>query len=239
MAVHIVIAGTDTGVGKTFVGVALARALGRTGARVLAVKPVESGCGDATADDEDGARLAAATGQPDPRRALLRLRMPVTPALAAEREGVLVDVAALSGALRAMGSEADIVLVEGAGGLLSPLSWVADATDLARALDAGVLLVASDRLGVLHHVRATLRALRGAGLRPLGLVLSAPPEPDASTGTNAAALARLVDGPVEAHPVASRIASVPRTNDPDAAAEAVAPVLAWLLAGAGSPAGAL
>jgi dethiobiotin synthetase len=225
---HVVVAGTDTGVGKTFVGVALARALVRSGARVVAIKPVESGCGDAPEADEDGARLAAATGQADPPRALLRLRMPVTPALAAEREGVVVDVAALAETVRAAGEGADVVLVEAAGGLLSPLSWTADATDLARALAAGVLLVTSDRLGVLHHVRSTLRALRGAGLRPLGLVLSAPAEPDASTGTNAAALARLVDERGATHPIADRIVSVPRTSHPEIAAEALAPTLRWL-----------
>jgi dethiobiotin synthetase len=220
----VVIAGTDTGVGKTFVGCALARALARAERRVLAVKPVESGCGDGPREAEDGALLAAATGQSEPREALVRLRAPIAPALAAEREGVTLDVDALAVRIRTLGTGFDMVLVEGAGGVLSPLSWTRDVTHIAHDLDARVLLVASDRLGVLHHVRASVQTLLDTWLVPVGVVLSAPAEPDASTGTNAAALARVL-GPYGE--VSGRIARDPR-GDMATADVALAPVMEWL-----------
>jgi dethiobiotin synthetase len=219
----VVVSGTDTGVGKTFVTVALARALVGAGRRVVALKPIESGCADALDPAEDGARLAAATGQASPARAILRLRTPVTPALAADREGVAIDLLALCNAAREHGAGAEVVLVEGAGGLLSPLSWSHDVTDVARALDASVILVASDRLGVLHHTRSAFEVMKARGLPALGVVLSAPAEADASTGTNAEALRRVLPE--------ARIASVPRLLGSDAddrAAKALDPVVAWL-----------
>jgi dethiobiotin synthetase len=221
----VVVAGTDTGVGKTFVGCALAGALARAGRRVLAGKPVESGCGDGPRDAEDGALLAAATGQREPREALVRLRAPIAPALAAEREGVTIDLDALAARIRAMGRGFDVVLVEGAGGVLSPLSWTRDVTHVARDLDARVLLVSADRLGVLHHVRASVQTLLDTWLLPAGVVLSAPAEPDASTGTNTAALARVLALYGE---VSGRIARVPR-GDLATAEGALAGVVGWLV----------
>src|SRR5262249_36536399 len=151
----VVVSGTDTGVGKTFVSVALARAFVAAGRRTVAIKPLESGCSDDSCAGEDGAVLAAATGQAAPPQALVRLRAPLTPALAAEREGVEVNVARLVAEIRALAASADVALVEGAGGVLSPLSWTGDITDIAKDLDARVLLVASDRLGTIHQVHAT------------------------------------------------------------------------------------
>src|SRR5688500_7646315 len=97
----VVVTGTDTGVGKTVVTAGLARALVQAGRRTVAIKPVESGCAGAAAGaEEDGVVLAAATGQAAPREALIRLRDAVTPALAAEREGVAIEIEALAGAIR-------------------------------------------------------------------------------------------------------------------------------------------
>jgi dethiobiotin synthetase len=226
VATFVVVAGTDTGVGKTFVTVALVHALRRRGARVVAVKPVESGCGEGPRDREDGALLAAATGQAHPREALVRLRAPVTPALAADQEGVVLDVDALTGRVRALGAGADVVLVEGAGGLLSPITWDRDVTHFARDLEARTLLVGADRLGVLHHIHATVQVLLDTWLLPLGVVLSAPAVADASTGTNAASLRRRLAcfGGLAEH-----IVTVPRTEDAGEAAEALDAVAGWLL----------
>jgi dethiobiotin synthetase len=188
------------------------------------VKPIESGCGEGSREGEDGALLATATGQREPCHALVRLREPIAPALAAEHEGVSLDVDALSSRIRAMGTGFDVVLVEGAGGLLSPLSWTRDVTHIARTLEARVLLVSSDRLGVLHHVRASVKVLLDGWLLPAGIVLSAPAEPDASTGTNAMALARVLESYGE---VAGRIASVPRADSARAEA-AIVDVVGWL-----------
>jgi dethiobiotin synthetase len=221
----VVVTGTDTGVGKTFVGVALARALVSSGQRTVAIKPVESGTGSIPPGGDDGALLAQATGQERPRAALVRLREPVAPAVAADGEGVAIDLVELGHTIRDHGRGADFVLIEGAGGLFSPLSWTEDLTHLARALDARVLVVGMDRLGVLNQVHLTIRALVHEKLTPLGVVLSAPPVPDASTGTNARALRRML---VRYGKVSERILELPRLPSGEAAKERLGPMIGWL-----------
>jgi dethiobiotin synthetase len=89
--------------------------------------------------------------------------------------------------------------------LLSPLTWKEDITDVARAFGARVLLVAPNRLGVIHHVRSAMRVLESAGLSPLGVVLSTQ-ETEASTSTNAEALRRVLGA------TCPHIAVLPRTD---------------------------
>jgi dethiobiotin synthetase len=184
----LLVTGTDTGVGKTYVAAGVAGALAASGARVVAIKPVETGCGERVDSGEDGARLAAATGQREPAAALVRLRTPVAPAVAADLEGVRLDFAVLAQQIAAHASDADVAIVEGAGGLLAPITHERNGLDLARALGAAALVVASDRLGTINHTLLTLRAL--AGVHVLGVVLSAPAVFDESTGTNAAEIRR-------------------------------------------------
>ncbi len=197
----IVVTGTDTEVGKTFAAAAFARALVRSGKRVVAIKPVESGCNDARGGPEDGEVLARATGQSLPARALTRLEIPVAPPLAAQMEGVELDPASWITVIRAAAQDADVVLVEGAGGLLSPICWDVTILDIARELDARALLVAADRLGTLNHTMLTLEVMRARGVEALGVILNAAERPeeaktasDASTGTNAQSLRRLRPG---------------------------------------------
>jgi dethiobiotin synthetase len=216
----LLITGTDTGVGKTWVGRALSHALVSAGRRVVAVKPVETGCGNARSHLEDGALLAAATGQEEPRTALFRFAAPVAPALAAEREGESIDLDALVLRIEGLSAEAEVLLVEGAGGLLSPITWEWTIVDLARALGSSALVVAMDRLGTINHTQLTLSALELAGLSVTGVVLTAPETPDASTGTNASAIARLSG--------LDRVLSLPRANDPSAVVSEVAPLIRWL-----------
>jgi len=193
---RFVVTGTDTEVGKTWVGCRLAEDLRGAGAIVRAVKPLESGCaaGDPNAG-EDGVLLARAAGQASPEAALVRLVAPVAPPVAAQREGRPLDWEALMRSTRQAVEGAQVALVEGAGGLLSPLTWRHTAVDLAKALEAEVLVVASDKLGVINHVRLTLSALRAEGLKCPAVVLSAPEVPDASTGANVASLGRLPEVP--------------------------------------------
>jgi dethiobiotin synthetase len=190
----VLVTGTDTGVGKTVVAAGLARCLVARGLRVLAVKPVESGCAVPPGDGEDGVVLARATGQVDPAAALDRLRAPLAPPLAAEREGVVLDADSWRARIEDLARRADVVLVEGAGGLLSPLTWDLTALDLARDLGAAALVVAADRLGSINHTRLTLRALREAMVPVLGVVWSAPACSDESSGGNVGALARVEPG---------------------------------------------
>ena len=167
-----VVTGTDTEIGKTWVGCRLAEAWREAGRTVRAVKPIESGC---AGEGEDGQLLAQAAGQERPAEALLRLPDPVAPPLAAERAGVEPDWAELMERTRREIDAADVALVEGAGGLLSPLTWDRTALDLAHALDAAAIVVAPDRLGAISHVRLVLGALDQAGVACVCVVLSAPP----------------------------------------------------------------
>jgi dethiobiotin synthase len=218
--ISLLITGTDTSVGKTWVGRALSHALVAAGRRVVAVKPVETGCQGDRSHLEDGALLAAATGQAEPRAALFRFTAPVAPALAAEREGAPIDLDALVLAIDGLSDGAEVLLVEGAGGLLSPITWEWTVVDLARALGASSLVVGVDRLGTINHTQLTLSALELAGLNLTGVVLTAPETPDASTGTNAAAIARLSG--------VDEVLSLSRFTDPSAAMAEIAPVVGWL-----------
>lgn len=220
----VVVVGTDTGVGKTLVSTGLVVPLLRSGRRVIAIKPIESGCSLEISELEDGVALARSTQQSQPSHALVRLRDPITPALAAEREGIAIDLPALARSIVDLAGDADTVVVEGAGGVLSPLGWkgndALNITHLARMLGASALLVGSDRLGTLHHVLAAHAALGHAKLSILGLVLSAPELPDASTGTNLQMLRRLLPELPSA--------AVPRVSSAEEAALHLAAVADWI-----------
>jgi dethiobiotin synthetase len=210
------VTGTDTGVGKTVAAAGLARALARLGRRVVAIKLVETGCGEAVDPSEDGHALAAAAGQDEPGAALLRLRTPVTPALAADLESRRIDFDALVERTLELAAGADVAIVEGAGGLYAPITWERNPLDAVRALGASVVVVAADRLGTINHTLLTLKALEG--VQVAALVLSAPPSPDESTGTNAEAVVRHANEQGIAVP---RVVALPRVADADEAADAL------------------
>jgi dethiobiotin synthetase len=218
----VFVTGTDSGVGKTWVGCALARALVLAGRRVVAIKVVETGTDLNPSAAEDGVQLAAATGQRSPVHALYRFRTPVTPAVAAELEGQpKLDFDTVVGEVERVARGTEITLVETAGGLLAPLAWDWNVVDLAEALGASVLVAAANRLGTINHTLLTLGALELGGILAAGVVLSAPEVPDASTATNRDAIVRLSG--------LDRVLEVPRLSDPAAAAAAVAPALPWIL----------
>jgi dethiobiotin synthetase len=218
----VVVTATDTNVGKTFVTASLAKLLVARGRRVVAIKPFESGAPDGQGDGE---LLASATGQAEPRHALVRLRDPLSPAMAADREGVELDLEAVRARIVELGRGADFAFVEGAGGVLSPLTWAEDITHLTRKLDAELVLVASDRLGTLSATHCAVQVLLDTWLVPTAIVLSRPAEPDLSTGANAAALRRRL---ASHGPCAERIFELPRCTDLVAGALALEPVAALL-----------
>jgi dethiobiotin synthetase len=218
----VVVAGTGSGVGKTWVTAALARAVAATGASVRAIKLVETGCREDGREREDGVILARATGQDAPLEALYRFPDNVAPALAAERIGISLDFDELLMAVERHAERCDILLLEGASGLLSPFTWEWCLVDVAQALEARAVLVGSDRLGTLSHSLLTLGALELAAVPVVDTVLSPPPAADPSTGSNAEALRRLSGVP--------RVVTVPRTDDPELAAESLRPVAERLLA---------
>ncbi len=217
------VVGTDTGVGKTWVSCALARALRETGQQVIAVKPIETGISDPPKPDEDGALLAEASGQAGPRRALIRLTGAVAPAIAADAAGTEIDYDDLVARLRALATPETSLIVEGTGGLLSPLTWQDNHLDLAHSLDARVLLVAADRLGTISHTLMALRVLRAEKVAVLGIVLNQVDDGDESSKSNGSAIQRLAEH--------TPVVLTPRLDDPTRAAEAVKEVAGWVLIG--------
>lgn len=200
----VVVTGTDTEIGKTLVTCAIARRLSRSGLDVRAVKPVESGIDELAPGDRDGVKLAEATGQTEPERALVELGRPLAPPEAAEIDGVDLDMEDWCRRIETIANEADLVLVEGAGGLLSPLTWSATARELAGRLGAPALVVAPDALGVLNHTTMALEVLAGADVPVLGVVFSRSRERDESTDRNPDTLRRFVS--------IERVAAVPKVE---------------------------
>lgn len=186
----VVVAGTGTGIGKTHVASALVRQLASTSSRVAGRKPIESGIVEGVLADAD--ILAAAGTVPMQSPPPYLLADPVSPHLAARRAGRAIDVDAAARWCLESAMGAEHLVVETAGGLLSPLGPSATNLDLAiRVGPDRLVVVAPDRLGVLHEVRAVQLAIHASlGDRTL-VVLVTPGVPDASTGTNAEELLRL------------------------------------------------
>jgi dethiobiotin synthetase len=196
MARPVLLIGTGTSVGKTYVGERVLRALGDEGHLALGYKPVESGF--EPGPDSDIARLARATTfHVKPSLAVQTFAAPVSPHLAARREHRTVDVEIIRSEIRrATASDAALVLVEFPGGAFSPLTDTLSCAELARTIPGlRVILVSVDRLGVLHDVVATVRASCALGLPIDGIVLSAPEKGDDSTGLNHIELPALTSVP--------------------------------------------
>ena len=184
----LLVTGTDTGIGKTFVACALAHALRARGRTVAVMKPVETGVVSGPAD---ALRLREAAVDPAPLEDICpyRLRAPLAPAVAARAEGVTIDLARLETLIRRRQAAADVLLVEGAGGLLVPIRDAVTYADLAARLGLPLLVVAANRLGTINHCALTARVAAAAGLTVLGFVLSQPsPQRDASTTSNTATI---------------------------------------------------
>ena len=218
----VVVTGTDTEIGKTMVTCGIARGLADAGVDVRAIKPVESGIDELEEEQRDGVNLARAARQSDPSRALVELGRPLAPPEAADIDGVALDMDRWCRHILREAESADIVLVEGAGGLLSPLTWDATARDLAARLDANVLLVAPDALGVLNHTLLTLEALDAAGLPVVGTVFSRSTEGDESTDKNARTLERFTGR--------RSIAVLPKVSDWQEAADHLDEPIDWVRA---------
>lgn len=171
-AALVAVLGTDTGCGKTVATAALAAALLSRGRRVAALKPVATGV-EPPGHGEDAELLAAATGVTPADCSMATYRLPRSPLAAARAEGRVVGVDDLVERvlLRAADPALDILLVEGVGGLLVPLTERLTVRDLVRRLDAPVLLVARAGLGTINHTALTVEGCRGAGLDVVGVIL--------------------------------------------------------------------
>lgn len=171
--IRIGITGTDTGVGKTLVARAISSALRRRGLCVVAMKPIETGV---SADDpaRDGALLAHAAGETRPLSSVapLTFASPVAPLAAARQAATTIDVDRLDAAVRDASTGADVLIVEGAGGLLVPVANGVAFDGLFARWSLDLVIVAANRLGVINHTRLTIAAARAAGLRVRCVVLN-------------------------------------------------------------------
>ena len=176
MAKGLFITGTDTGVGKTYVAAGLATALRRHGVDVGVMKPAETGCSmySGRLIPKDAIRLIKASGVRDSLAFVnpYRFRRPLAPVAAAEWERKNVNMGKIINAYHVLLARHDFMIVEGAGGIMVPLSQDATYLDLANAIDIPVLIVARPGLGTINHTLLTISALRRREVPIAGIVIN-------------------------------------------------------------------
>ncbi len=193
----LTILGTDTEVGKTFVACRILRILVRAGVSVGAYKPVASGA--PTLEQSDGFQLWQASGQRGSLDEVTpqRFLAPLAPPIAAEMEGKQVSDALILSGARDWSSRCEFLVVEGAGGLMSPLSLTMTNATLALEIAFPVVLVSEDRLGVVNQVLTSFIAARSMGLHVRCIVLN---EVKKTAELSSSSNERLLRGFIESYP---------------------------------------
>ena len=166
------ITGTDTDAGKTVVSCAIARGLRSAGIDVGVMKPAETGV--PVEGPYDARALIEAAGVSDSLELVCpqHFDLPAAPLASARAEGREVDLAAIDSAYQELDRRHECVLVEGAGGLLVPITETLDMAGLADRLELPVLLVARASLGTINHTLLSVQACQQRGLELLGVVFS-------------------------------------------------------------------
>jgi len=182
----VFVAGAHTDVGKTHIACALLRAALAAGLSVDALKPVVSGYDADTQQGSDPWRLIEAMGRaPDAasleRMSPWRYRAPLAPPMAARLEGQRLELEPMAALCRARLAEttADLFVIEGVGGLMSPIAEAATGLDLMIALDLPALLIGGAYLGGISHTLTALEVLRSRGLAVAAVVVSQSADPEA------------------------------------------------------------
>jgi len=206
------ITGTDTGVGKSLVSAALLHAFAGLGYRAVGMKPVAAGADkiEGVWCNEDVLQLVAASNvkaEPAWVNPYL-LRAPIAPHIAADHQGVVIELPRIRDAYEHLAALADVVIVEGAGGFRVPLSATRDSADLAKYLGLPIILVVGMRLGCLNHALLTAEAIAARGLQLAGWVANRIDPEMAAYAENLAALRSRLPGPL--------LAEFPYTHQPDA-----------------------
>ena len=170
------ITGTDTGIGKTFIGCSLAAAFRARGMKVGVFKPIESGCEavEGKRIPADASALCRASGSDLPIETICpyRLREPLAPAEAARIEGVTIDENRLLSLFEEIALSHDVTLVEGAGGLLSPMYRTKTALDFLLRINIAAVNVVGSRLGAINHTLLTERVLLSAQVALAGHIIN-------------------------------------------------------------------
>ena len=199
-ALSLFVAGTDTEIGKTFASSALLHGFARAGLRAAAMKPIASGAAERDGvlhnDDADQLDAAANVALPNEIRTPFMMREPIAPHIAAEREGITLDISRIVDAHRFAVTQADIVVVEGVGGFRVPLTDTHDTADLALALNLPVVLVVGMRLGCISHALLTAEAIMSRGLKLAGWVANRVDPDMLYPDENIASLKQRIDAPL-------------------------------------------
>lgn len=198
----MLVTGTDTAIGKTTVTCALAAALHARGMNIGVLKPVETDCpasddGELIPQDGRLLRYFSSTGLPLAEVCPVRFDEPLAPSVAARRRNTNIDVDRIESVYRATAEQHDLTFVEGAGGLLVPITEDLDFAGLARAWDLPLLVVVGNRLGALNHALLTVRHARALGLHVLGYIVNTlASQPDVASSTNVDVLTELLGPPL-------------------------------------------
>ncbi len=212
MTAGVFVTGTGTEVGKTVVAAVIARTLAAEGKRVGVFKPAVTGLEQGGEPDHELLRRAAGSQQSDEEIAPYRYAPPASPHLAAAISGEQIDPARLRATAAAAAKNADVLVCEGVGGLLVPLTAPHPSPgagesapaylvrDLAADLGYPLVVAATPGLGTINHTLLTIEAARGAGLDVLAVVLTPWPEqPSEIELSNRESIAAL--GRVDVHPL--------------------------------------
>jgi dethiobiotin synthetase len=196
------ITGTDTGVGKTIVASAIVRVLKARGVGVAVMKPIESGCrreGEVLIP-ADGVMLKEMAENDITLQEVtpFRFENPLAPLIASEIEGTEVNETIIYDTFKELQERYDYIVVEGVGGLMVPVKENLMLVDIVRDLGLPLLIVASNRLGVINHTILTVEAAKSRGIEIIGVVLNTtnPLSDDISLETNPLVLRRVLEVPL-------------------------------------------
>jgi len=206
MTIGFFVTGTDTGVGKTLVACALLHAFAAKGKSVVGMKPVAAGMEGGRLADVDA--LIAASSVRGERQWVnpYAFTPPIAPHIAAAQQRLEIRIDTIVDAYRVLARQADVVVVEGAGGFMIPLNARETSADLARRLALPVVLVVGMRLGCLNHALLTRRAIAEQGLACAGWVANCLPPGAPFVEENILALSQRIDAPL--------IGSIPHLDAP-------------------------
>jgi dethiobiotin synthetase len=218
----VFVTGTGTDVGKTFLSAALVRHWRAAGHAVAAYKPVASGFDPATEQTSDPGVLLAALGRPITDIETIspwRFAAPLSPDMAAAREGRTLDFDAIVEFSHQAATSAERALIEGVGGIMVPLDERHTVLDWMSALRLPVLLVAGSYLGTISHTLTALRVLAQRNLTVVAVAVSESTVPGAPLDETVATIARFADlievvgvprltGEAHSHPTVARIATL-------------------------------
>ncbi len=193
------ITGTDTGVGKTTVTLALLRAFKQQGFSAAGMKPVAAGCRvtpqGLRSDDAEQLMGEASVALPYDLINPFAYEPPIAPHIAAEQSHRPMAIREILTAYRQVAAQADVVLVEGVGGWAVPINKCQTMADVARALDLPVILVSGIRLGCLNHTLLTYAAIKASGCRCAGWIANLLSDSDWALDQNIAYLKQALPVP--------------------------------------------